>query len=705
MILKDNPSTKLRTRKILLTGGAGFLGSFVVKKLLERGVPKKNITIPRSNPVQSSPPKGLRPAPLGAGVTLYGIDLRKLENCIKAVKEQDIIIHLAGNVGGIGYNKENPGSLFYDNLMMSTQLMEAARLAGVEKFIAIGTVCFPANTKIITNPSIESIENIRVGQKVLADNGTYQIVKNKFSRPYNGKLINIQASGTPFISVTPEHPFLVRKSGVDKICWVKADKIEIGDFLVTPKLSMQEKSDNRHFPKNLCELIGIFVAEGSVYIKDTGKRGSRGCVYFSFGDEMRFIDRTKLLMKQYFNLEGTLRKMPGQKGYQLYYYDLSTARFFSEKCYVRTPYRSFNKIFPKETITLQDFKLFSLLNGYFRGDGHFSKSGKRQKINFTTVSEKLAWQIKIILSEVGIYSHIQHRKKTPKSKIGNREINQRDAFSIWITGNEQIEYFLSKIKNNKFKPLTGFRSRFRRNYPGYLVPVFRISQQDYNGEVFNLEVANRHTYLANGLVVHNCAYPKYTPVPFKESDLWHGYPEETNAPYGLAKKMLLVQSQAYRQQYNFNSIFLLPTNLYGPGDNFDPKKSHVIPALIKKVADAKKSKQNYINVWGTGEASREFLYVEDCAEGIVLATEKYNKPEPVNIGANREIKIKDLIKLICKLMDFKGELRWDSSKPDGQPRRMVDANLAKKEFGFKSETDFEEGLKKTIDWYLNGKRG
>jgi len=305
----------LKNKKILVTGGAGFLGSFVVEKLLERGVPKKNIIIPRSKE----------------------LDLRKWENCMKAVKGQDVVIHLAAIVGGIGYNQQIPGQMFYDNLMMGSQLMEAARQTGVEKFVAIGTIC---------------------------------------------------------------------------------------------------------------------------------------------------------------------------------------------------------------------------------------------------------------------------------------------------------------------------------------------------------------------------AYPKFTPVPFAETSLWHGYPEETNAPYGLAKKMLLVQAQAYRQQYNFNSIYLLPVNLYGPGDKFSPESSHVIPALIKKVADAQKAGQKYIDVWGTGKASREFLYVDDCAEGIILATEKYDKPDPVNLGANREIKIKELVKTICKLMDFKGEIRWNKSKPDGQPRRMLDTRLAKKEFGFEAKTDLEKGLKKTIDWYL-----
>jgi GDP-L-fucose synthase len=201
-----------------------------------------------------------------------------------------------------------------------------------------------------------------------------------------------------------------------------------------------------------------------------------------------------------------------------------------------------------------------------------------------------------------------------------------------------------------------------------------------------------------------CAYPKFTPVPFKEEALWNGYPEETNAPYGLAKKMLLVQSQAYRQQYGFNSIFLLPVNLYGPGDNFNPNSSHVIPALIKKCVDAQKglSPQRTVPeivVWGTGKATREFLYVEDAAEGIILATERYGKSGPVNLGAGFEISIRDLVALIVKITGFKGRVTWDKTKPDGQPRRCLDITKAKNEFGFKAKIKFEVGLRKTIEWY------
>jgi len=224
----------------------------------------------------------------------------------------------------------------------------------------------------------------------------------------------------------------------------------------------------------------------------------------------------------------------------------------------------------------------------------------------------------------------------------------------------------------------------------------------YDNLVMGLELMEQarlhevEKFVAIGTV---CAYPKFTPVPFREDDLWNGYPEETNAPYGLAKKMLLVQSQAYRQQYGFNAIYLLPVNLYGPRDSFDPNKSHVIPALIKKCVDAVEAGTDRIEVWGTGEASREFLYVKDCARAIVLAARHYDRAAPVNLGAGREIRIRDLVKLIARLTGFKGEIMWDSSKPDGQPRRCLDVSRAEREFGFRATTDFETGLRRTIDWY------
>jgi GDP-L-fucose synthase len=198
-----------------------------------------------------------------------------------------------------------------------------------------------------------------------------------------------------------------------------------------------------------------------------------------------------------------------------------------------------------------------------------------------------------------------------------------------------------------------------------------------------------------------CAYPKFTPVPFKEDDLWNGYPEETNAPYGLAKKMMLVQSQAYREQYGFNSIFLLPVNLYGVRDNFDPQSSHVIPSLIRKCVEAMRQGEDHITCWGTGAATREFLHADDCARGILLATEKYDKSEPVNLGAGFEISIKDLAEKVAALTGFKGRLVWDASQPDGQPRRSLDTSRAEREFGFRAQIGFDEGLKQAVEWYRN----
>jgi GDP-L-fucose synthase len=234
---------------------------------------------------------------------------------------------------------------------------------------------------------------------------------------------------------------------------------------------------------------------------------------------------------------------------------------------------------------------------------------------------------------------------------------------------------------------------FNKKYPATLF---------YDNAIMGIQLieaarqAGVEKFVAIGTV---CAYPKFTPVPFKEENLWEGYPEETNAPYGIAKKILLIQAEAYRQQYSFNAIYLLMVNLYGPRDNFHPEYSHVIPALIRKVYEAKESGRDCITLWGTGKPTREFLYVEDAADGIILATERYNKSEPVNLGSGYEISIKDLANLIAEIIGFDDEIKWDTSKPDGQPRRRLDVSKAEKEFGFKAKVNLRAGLEKTINWY------
>jgi GDP-L-fucose synthase len=263
------------------------------------------------------------------------------------------------------------------------------------------------------------------------------------------------------------------------------------------------------------------------------------------------------------------------------------------------------------------------------------------------------------------------------------DLRERDACRRIVAGQDMVIHLAARVGG----------IGFNRERPAELF---------YDNAMMGLQLmeeawrAGVQKFVAIGTV---CAYPKHTPVPFHEDDLWNGYPEETNAPYGIAKKMMLVQAQAYRQQYGFNAIYLLPVNLYGPGDNFDPSSSHVIPALIKKVHDALEAERPFIDVWGTGSATREFLYVADAARGVVQAAEQYDGAEPVNLGAGEEIAIRDLIELIADEMGYRGELRWDASKPDGQPRRKLDTQRALDAFGFCSQVSLREGLRNTIAWY------
>jgi GDP-L-fucose synthase len=299
---------------------------------------------------------------------------------------------------------------------------------------------------------------------------------------------------------------------------------------------------------------------------------------------------------------------------------------------------------------------------------------------------------------------------------------------VLITGGAGFlgSHVVRKIRQRGCRALTAPRSRdydlrekesivrlFEKTRPGLVVHLAAVvggigANRQHPGKFFYdnaimglqlMEQARRFGVEKFVVIGTVCAYPKLTSVPFQEAELWNGYPEETNAPYGLAKKMLLVQSQAYRQEYGFNAIYLLPVNLYGPGDNFDPETSHVIPALIHKCLEAVEARQEAVSVWGTGTASREFLYVEDAAEAIMLAAEHYNDPEPVNVGSGVEIRIKELAELIAELTGFQGRLSWDSTKPDGQPRRCLDTSRAAHAFGFRARTDFRQGLMRTIDWY------
>ena len=288
---------------------------------------------------------------------------------------------------------------------------------------------------------------------------------------------------------------------------------------------------------------------------------------------------------------------------------------------------------------------------------------------------------------------------------------------VRTAGAEQI--FVPRSADYDLRTLDGIRAALSEGLPDLIIHLAAVvggiganrenpGRFFYENAIMGIQLIEQARLAGVGKFVTVgtvCSYPKFTPVPFREDALWDGYPEETNAPYGLAKKMLLVQGQAYREQYGMNVIYLIPVNLYGPGDNFDPKSSHVIPALIKKCVDARDAGKPEIEVWGTGNASREFIYVDDAAEGIVLGAERYDEPEPVNLGVGHEINIRDLVELIVRLTRFDGSIRWDASKPDGQPRRALDTARAREAFGFVATTSFEEGLRRTIEWYEANRSG
>jgi nucleoside-diphosphate-sugar epimerase len=669
---------KFPYQTIVVTGGAGFLGRHVVERL-QTDAPEAEIFVPRR----------------------ADYDLVQMPDVRRLLRDAqpDLVVHLAAAVGGIGYNQARPAQLFYDNLMMGAQLMEQARLAGVQKFVATGTVCFTPDTMIDTTHGPKPIMHVCEGDVVISHNGSSQEVTAAMKRPYHGKLKVIKVRGLPELCATPEHPVLVSKNPIESMLWKKAAEIEIGDYLFCPRRQIADEHDLENYGMDLCELLGLYVAEGSVYLADTGIRGSRGHTYFSFGNEPELVERTLNLMKKCFGLAGSVRKIIGQQGFQVSFYNLEVARFFALECYTQAPYLPFNKRIPPYLSDFSKHKRVAFLRGYFNGDGCYSTSAERRKVSLTTVSTHLAWQLRAFLSELGVFPLMYCRHRARASIICGRDVTVRDAWSIWINGNEQIDYFFEILASHMADEPSGFRSRTRRTANGYLTPVLSVEEIDYEGYVYNLEVAQTHTYLANGLAVHNCAYPKFTPVPFKEDDLWNGYPEETNAPYGLAKKMMLVQAQTLRQQYGFNAIFVIPVNLYGPHDDFTWERSHVIPALIRKCVEAKRNGAASIEVWGTGAASREFLYVEDCAAGITLAARDYDSPDPVNLGNGREVTIKELVGMIARLTNYAGEIVWRTDKPDGQPRRQLDVTRAAERLGWRAQTPLEEGLRRTIEWY------
>ena len=713
--------------RILITGAAGFLGKNVQAIFRLAGVPDKNLLTP--------------------AIEDYNLTYENSVALMYHDLKPDVIVHLDALVGGIGANRENPGKFFYSNMIMGVHLIEHARRNKIKKFVQVGTICFPGYTLVDTTKGFVPICSVNELDLVKTHDGSYKSVDYIGNRQFDGYLISLKAKGLLQLDVTDEHPFQTIAG------WKKASELTTSDRLVSPIvhyrkdhiIQILDESElfrwSYHYkhhtrteffanggtrnqwrswkystPKsariqqpfisacNAAWLLGAYVADGYKNWKLAKKRGSKHFLYWSIGWDKEFGDSIKHEYRTIFGKELTERC--GKTSLRLETSDQYAYKLFQDCYYDNGSTAEYKKV-PDVIKYSTDDTVRNFIRGYWRGDGHFTARKNREGQYLAAASStslRLLLDIQSLLLRLGVASHIHQRKHHPNGVIAGRKIRIKKAWALKITGKWAIKFaeeVLAIKLDNKIYIERNNAIEITRDLATF--PIISINTTQFSGPVYNLQVTENETYVVHNAVVHNCAYPKHTKVPFREEDLWKGYPEETNAPYGIAKKALLVMLQAYRQQYGMNGIYLLPVNLYGPGDNFDPKSSHVIPALIRKFQEAKDKGEKRVVMWGSGRVSREFLYVEDCARAIVMATRSYEQPEPVNIGAGFEITIYDLALKIAKIIGFEGDIYHDLTKPDGQPRRCLNVQRALNEFGFTAETLFDDGLARTIKWWNDHK--
>lgn len=690
----------LKNKRVLITGAHGFLGHHVQAALAEHC---DLIIAPRSS-------------------ALDLLDKEEVEYFLGRY-QPDIIIHLAAQCGGIGINREKPGEFLYNNMMMTTNLIEASRRLDLDKFVGIGTVCFTKDALIREGHSYKRIDSTTTSCKVTGRNALRCSVVETFCNRYTGELYHIRPYGAEQLNVTSEHPFLVERNH-SKI-WVQAQHLRGDDRLVIPIYRESHRSDEIEIPQfecgypvsnlrnnNPCALaekirvtpaiarwFGWFMAEGS-----TNKQG----INLYFGEEPELMDDIVSTTNEEFGFSYEPKAIPNQEGYRLDINSYQLRDFCREYFYEsKETHRSYTKKIPDFVFGLSNDLQLEFVKSYINGDGHFEydkRNDQLKSIQITTTSRCLVYQLRDLILQHGIFGNIHHRQVPDDAMILGRKVNARESWVLKWTG-QQLDELLSLMFENLSKAASR-TSRFNvivsKDYA--LVPIYPITSSAVSDlDVYNLGTLDE-TYTANGVVVHNCSYPKHTPVPFKEEDLYNGYPEETNAPYGIAKRVQLEMLRAYRAQYGLNGIYLIPVNMLGEHDNFKDESSHVIPAMMKKFHRAKTNGDASVTLWGDGSASREFLYAGDCAEAIVKATMLYNDTDPVNIGTGREIMIKELAEKMREVVGYQGDIVWDVTKPNGQPRRCLDVSRARERFGFEAQTSLNEALIRTYQWAQeNGK--
>lgn len=677
---------KTNTNKILITGATGFLGQHLEDELRDSGY--KNIE--------------------GIGSNICDLRIQEDVNNYIFTSNPNIVIHCAATVGGIGANRHNPGQFCYENLIMGANLIEACRkyCENIKKFILIGTVCFTKDAYINTKNTYKHIDQITISDKDIL---------NTYKHKYDGYLYTIHPIGCEKFTCTKEHPIAVKRNNI--VTWIKAHDIKVGDILCIPRKTRKIiqnlyvdipktdkdckiKFDKLEITPDIAYLLGWFLAEGC-----TSQKGSDITLYF--GDEIDYINKLIKIIED-LHLHYTLIKLKNQKGYKLLFYNKQLNHWLRKEFYTNDIKTCHYKKIPDFIYNLNDLSLNNFLVGYIQGDGHIAyrnyKEGlKINTIQVSSVSRCLIYQLRDIFLSLDIYASIHLTKASNNHIICNRKVNCNDNWTLKFSGQnckntilKLFPHLTNKTKNSH--RLSRYNIHHDTNY--YFIPVYSILKKYVkNTDVYNLHTINE-TYTVNNILVHNCSYPKYTSIPFKEDSLFDGYPEETNAYYGIAKSALMVLLQSYRKQYDFPGITLLPVNMYGTGDSLNMATNHVIPAMIIKLLTAKRNNVPEVTLWGTGNPTREFLYVNDCAKAICLAMERYDDEKPVNIGTGKEIKIRDLAELIAQKIEYEGKIIWDYVNPDGQPRRCLDVSRAK-EFGFEATTSLSDGLNKTIEWIKN----
>jgi len=694
---------------ILITGAGGFLGHHTVKAFKE---------------YKNGGTNGARKGIKILMPTHNELDLLEEDDisCYMTEHQPDIVIHLAAICGGIGANRERPGEFLYNNLIMTTNLIEwCARLTRnqdgptIHKFVGVGTVCFTSDAFIKTGNSYTTIDNISLDHKVSSRNFADCSVVDIFERQYSGNLYHIRPYGAETLTVTSEHPFLVLRNQNE--IWVEAQDIVDTDRLVIPIYKPTKRSTVVRIPqfeckypvanlknthpyhlpselvvdKNIARLFGWFLAEGC-----TNKQG----INLYFGDEPDQIRDIADITHQ-LGFSSQPKNIPNQKGSRLDVNSYQLRDFCRQHFYTSQEiHRSHTKKIPDFVFSLPDQLQLVFLRSFIDGDGHIEYDSRNQKlksIQITTTSRCLAYQIRDIMLHYGIFGNIHHRSAPGIAKICGRYVNARESWVVKWTGQNLTK--LSTLIYPELDDQTARKSRWdvvvceNRAY----VPIYPITTSQSTLSVYNFGTVDE-TYTANGVVVHNCSYPKHTPIPFREENLYNGYPEETNAPYGIAKRVQLEMLKAYRAQYGFNGIYLIPVNMCGEWDNFDDSSSHVIPAMLKKFHRAKMENASSVTLWGDGSASREFLYAGDCADAILRATLLYDDSEPVNIGTGNEVTIKELAEKVRKVVGYEGVILWDISKPNGQPRRCLDTSRARVGFGFTAKTPLDDMLDRSYTW-------